>query len=55
MDPLVWDVTAGVAAAGGVHSITYAALSYYVGGGHPSPDGCGGDIFLSGALLFYER
>ena len=33
--------------------ITYSALSYYVDGSHPSPDGCGGDIVFSAAIVFF--
>jgi hypothetical protein len=50
--PLAWDVTSAVG-AGGVLNVSYAALSYYVDGSHPSADGCGGDIVLSSAVLFY--
>lgn len=52
VEPLIFDVSRAVSQTG-VHSVTYNALSYFVGGGHPSADGCGGDIFYSGVLLFY--
>ena len=51
--PLLWDVTAAAGAGGGVLEVTYSALSYYVDGSHPSADGCGGDIVLSAAVIFY--
>lgn len=48
---LQWDVTPAVTARG--VNISYSALSYYVGGSHPSAAGCGGDIVFSAALIFY--
>jgi len=52
--PLQWDVSAAFGAPAGAVNVSYSALSYYVGGTHPSPDGCGGDIVLSAALVFYS-
>jgi len=52
--PLLWDVSAAVDKNGGALRINYSALSYYVGGSHPSSDGCGGDIIFSAALVFYQ-
>ena len=52
--PLEWDVTAGVDLdPSAVNTITYHALSYAVGGGHASDEGCGGYILLSNSLAFY--
>ena len=48
----MWDVT-GAAGGGVLLNISYRALSYYVDRSHASPDGCGGDIVLSAAVLFY--
>ena len=51
----MWDVTgaAGSGDAGALLNVSYNALSYFVDGSHASPDGCGGDIVLSAAVLFY--
>jgi hypothetical protein len=53
--PLAFDITAAAGGAGALLNITYSALSYYVDGSHPSPDGCGGDIVLSAAVVFFAE
>ena len=53
VQPLLWDVTDAV--VGTVVSVTYSALSYYVGGSHPSADGCGGEIYMSATLLLMSE
>jgi len=50
--PLEFDVTAALR-AGEASELTYAAQSYWVDGSHPSPDGCGGDLYVTAALVFY--
>jgi len=48
---LQWDVSSAIVKSG--VNVSYAALSYYVGGSHPSGAGCGGDIVFSASLVFY--
>jgi hypothetical protein len=51
--PLVWDITPALRRATvDVLNVTYSALSYWVDGTHASPEGCGGDIFMTAVLLF---
>ena len=50
--PLQWDVTPALAPSAPA-TVHYAALSYWVGGTHASSDGCGGDIYLTAAIVFY--
>lgn len=53
--PLAWDVTAAFASVSAApRLVNYSALSYYVGGGtDPGGAGCGGNIVLSAALVFF--
>lgn len=56
VQPLAWDVTAAFvneSLAGIPRLVNYSALSYYVGGGHPSSDGCKGVIVMNSSLVFY--
>jgi len=53
--PLEFDVSAAfVGGSGASFEVAYSALSYYVDGSHPSPDGCGGDIVFGAAFVFFN-
>ena len=57
VQPLAWDVSSAFNGssvdAAAARLVNYSALSYYVGGSHPSADGCGGVIVMSAVLVFY--
>ena len=57
--PLEWDVTDAIKrslspSSPGTFELSYHALSYNVGGTHPSEDGCGGTIIMNAQVAFYR-